>query len=187
MDFINWVCGFIAHWWGVLDNNSSQIQIVIALIALWFAGKAYKGLLRQLKDSQDQKAFDLKVKIIEAIHASVRRHTDNVLDFYKYAEDFRFEALKLEKYQNERINDSLRSLDLQIKEAIKATENYDEKNNKLLEYSDKLNNSSIEDIKGLEEVWIAIVGLISCDVVLDNKLKKIELMAIKLTKAPPSN
>lgn len=64
-----WECLVTLSTWA--ENNSGQIQIIIAVAALFFAYKAYLGLMIQLKHSNEQEKvaneqryFELYIKII---------------------------------------------------------------------------------------------------------------------------
>lgn len=60
MEFICIIVDAIAFWWGMLERNSGQIQILIAIIALAYAYKAYKKVLEQIDISNQQTDLSLQ-------------------------------------------------------------------------------------------------------------------------------
>ncbi len=54
MDVISWGCECVVHWSKAIENNSGQIQIVIAICAIGLAWKGYEGVLTQIKMAKDQ-------------------------------------------------------------------------------------------------------------------------------------
>ena len=62
--------------WKILGENSSQIQIILAIIAIFFAIKASYYVKHQIEISQSQRMFELKIKIINI----ARKYLEMILD-----------------------------------------------------------------------------------------------------------
>lgn len=178
-----WDCLVSFSTWA--EGNSGQIQIVIALLALWLAAKAYKGLLIQLNDSNTQKAFDLKVKIIDDVLQSTERNTDNTLEFYKVVDEYNSVKAKLKDSNSKELIKVVDDLDSAIDGAIKTTNGYIDKNDELFSVINKLKDKKIRNVDQLENLWKLTIELRLGDAKLSHMPREIEMKLQKIIKLIP--
>lgn len=105
-----------------VENNSGQIQIIIALAALFFAYKAYLGLMIQLRHSSEQeeiankqRAFELYIKIIHELGQTYSLSKQTITDYKNIIIDYELLIKELmgsniNKSEIERLSDIVRRL-----------------------------------------------------------------------------
>lgn len=78
-----WEC--IVNAWAWLGSNSGQIQIIIALGAIWLAFQGYKKVLEQIRISQkqeqianDQRGSELKIHALNVALMALERNTAKI-------------------------------------------------------------------------------------------------------------
>ncbi|MDO7240312.1 hypothetical protein Q5M79_06345 [Acinetobacter baumannii] len=108
------------------ENNSGQIQILIAVFALWLAYAGYKKVLKQIsmakeqeEENYQQRNYELKIQIINLLfQTSTSLHTK--LKSLHELQDAMERAIPEQKTENE-IDEAKKVLDL-IKGKITETE-----------------------------------------------------------------
>lgn len=147
-----WDCLVAFSTWA--ENNSGQIQIVIAVAALIYAWKAYHKVLDQIKISNrqeqtanDQRGFELKIQalsllltaldknhasqknlngIVENLEKSIEIQKDNNVNKKDVKEAIKSSKAKIEEFQ------SIQKLIISLCEEINKRESIDQKTIKLL-------------------------------------------------------
>lgn len=116
-----WVIWF----WKMLSDNSGQIQILIALVALVYARRAYHKILDQIKISRNQdsenykqKSFELKMEILNMFLQLTNIVNSTLVNHYEF-EDAIQTTLEGEISDEDRdgLNGTLKIIQNRIKEA----------------------------------------------------------------------
>lgn len=89
--------------WGWLGTNSGQIQILLAIIGLTFAVIAAIYAKKQIKLSQDQRLFELRISILSlALDCK-----DTIYEIKYQSESFKDEFIKLLTSKGKNLHDIL--------------------------------------------------------------------------------
>ena len=121
-----WEC--VVNAWAWLESNSGQIQIIIALFALYLAFKGYKKILRQIEISQeqervanDQRGSELKIHALNVALMALERNTAKINNL-KEILDLSKSALKSVNSDSEYSADEISLLIETIKTKIEDAE-----------------------------------------------------------------
>ena len=93
--------------WNIIENNSAQLQTIFALIGLIFAVIAALYAKTQIKLSQQQRFFELKLSILSAAYEC----KDLIYEIKHKNEELKYEFSRLLNTQNKTLNDNLEGCD----------------------------------------------------------------------------
>lgn len=134
--------------WNIIENNSAQLQTIFALIGLIFAVIAALYAKTQIKLSQQQRFFELKLSILSAAYEC----KDLIYEIKHKNEELKYEFSKLLNTQNKTLNDNLKGCDYNYHEyfnrIMKLTETPEEVIDKLItSLSDEEQEVSLEELE----------------------------------------
>lgn len=130
MDAISWVCGFLSHLWFGLKENSSQIQSIVAVVALIIAICAYKNLLAQIKIATHQTRLSIRQTKL-----SIQQTKESVA-----------QSVEVEK-QTKHFADQVKEAAVQTEYAAKQFENSNIQISTLIEHRDLILNIREGELK----------------------------------------
>lgn len=152
---------------------SGQIQIVLALFALLLAVKGYKGLLKQLSDSDVQRIESLKYEIKNNILNSSAKISDIKVSFNQKLVEVEAMRLELAAYEHyPKIKQSLIYLDDVLNEEFSEDKS---SNNLLLDRVSKINKSKKISIDQLAEILEMTIELQIQDALQYERLINVQL------------
>lgn len=152
---------------------SGQIQIVLALFALLLAVKGYKGLLKQLSDSDVQRIESLKYEIKNNILNSSAKISDIKVSFNQKISKIKAIRLELVPYEHySEIKESLIYLDNVLNEEFSEEKS---SNNLLLDRVSKINKSKKISMDQLVEILEMTIELQIQDAMQYERLINIQL------------
>ncbi len=152
---------------------SGQIQIVLALFALLLAVKGYKGLLKQLSDSDVQRIESLKYEIKNNILNSSAKISDIKVSFNQKISKIKAMRLELVPYEHySEIKESLIYLDNVLNEEFSEEKS---SNNLLLDRVSKINKSKKISMDQLVEILEMTIELQIQDAMQYERLINIQL------------
>jgi|GEM_PF-1049255 len=166
------------------EINSGQIQIIIALFALYLAFKGYEKILRQIEISQEQehvaneqRYFELYTKIISEFGQThyLAKHT--ITKYKDIIADYKLFLRELIKYNN---NDTLKS---RVNKWIRALEEQELKvKNMEMEIKDLFEEFKEHESSDVDSIQIVLKRLIPLTSHLNSVGETPDRMRINLRK-----
>ena len=94
---------YLNDFWQLMGKHAGQIQILLAILAIILAGLAAKYAFDQIRQSQQQRLFEIKLSIL----GSAYECKDLIYDIRHHNDQLKTEFAKLLSLRNKTLDDNL--------------------------------------------------------------------------------
>ena len=133
---------YLNDFWQLMGKHAGQIQILLAILAIILAGLAAKYAFDQIRQSQQQRLFEIKLSIL----GSAYECKDLIYDIRHQNDQLKTEFAKLLSLRNKTLDDNLDGEDYNYHAYFKMIIS-------LMDEPNKVINTIIDELKDDEKVF----------------------------------